>query len=613
MSPGADCTAVAPGLYYARNPHASPGLHVPAGRPDDSQSGRPGLPPGPPMTVTDWARHRMREGKGRQPAPAAGRREQSAPERRRPATPIRPTGCRWTKSSARGTRGQPARRREARDTGHGDGGDEQLSMQQLLEAEEASVREVRRGQVVDGTVVRIDPDEVLVDIGLKSEGLIPGRELSSIEEELGHPLRVGDTILVYVVTTETPEGHALLSFRRAGTERFWRRAQQQVETGRGGGGPGGGVQPRGAWSSSTAPGPSSPSPSWPTCSAPGDSEEEQEQVAEQLRGMVGQTLKLKVIEADRKRNRLILSERQANRELRSQRRDQLLLGARAGADPQRPGLQRGLLRRLRRPRRGGRPGAHLGALLEPGQAPQRGGQAGAGGGRLRHLRRPRHQEDRPLPAPGPGRPLADHRGPLPPGLHRLRAGDQAGPVRRLRAPGRRHRGPGAQLRDRPHRPAPAPGRLPPHLPRHLHRPRPPAAAPQPGPGGDARGGRLRDPWRRPRPARPRPRTRPDQAASRRREAGPRTPAPSPAPEASQPAAPKRRRPAGAAPPEADAAPAERSPEPSPRRQPPLGATPPEGPSAAGPVAAAPPASALQSTAGSPAGAAAPGRRSARAA
>src|ERR671913_2421408 len=90
--------------------------------------------------------------------------------------------------------------REARDTGPAtgtDGTDEQLSMQQLLEAEEASVREVRRGQVADGTVVRIDPDEVLVDIGLKSEGLIPGRELSSIEEELGHPLRVGDTILVF--------------------------------------------------------------------------------------------------------------------------------------------------------------------------------------------------------------------------------------------------------------------------------------------------------------------------------------------------------------------------------------------------------------------------------
>jgi small subunit ribosomal protein S1 len=214
--------------------------------------------------------------------------------------------------------------REARDTGQAAGPEEQLSMQQLLEAEEASVREVRRGQVVDGTVVRIDPDEVLVDIGLKSEGLIPGRELSSIEEELGHPLRVGDTILVYVVTTETPEGHALLSFRRAGTERFWRRAQQQVETGEV-------VEARvveynkGGLVVLYGTRAFVPISQLANVQRAGDTEEEQEQVAEQLRGLVGQTLKLKVIEADRKRNRLILSERQASRELRSQRRDQLLL------------------------------------------------------------------------------------------------------------------------------------------------------------------------------------------------------------------------------------------------------------------------------------------------
>ncbi|HEX2513789.1 MAG TPA: S1 RNA-binding domain-containing protein [Chloroflexota bacterium] len=214
--------------------------------------------------------------------------------------------------------------REARDTGQAAGPEEQLSMQQLLEAEEASVREVRRGQVVDGTVVRIDPDEVLVDIGLKSEGLIPGRELSSIEEELDHPLRVGDTILVYVVTTETPEGHALLSFRRAGTERFWRRAQQQVETGEV-------VEARvveynkGGLVVLYGTRAFVPISQLANVQRAGDTEEEQEQVAEQLRGLVGQTLKLKVIEADRKRNRLILSERQASRELRSQRRDQLLL------------------------------------------------------------------------------------------------------------------------------------------------------------------------------------------------------------------------------------------------------------------------------------------------
>lgn len=219
--------------------------------------------------------------------------------------------------------GGPAQGRDSRETIPADDSGEMLSMQELLESEDASVREVRRGSVVDGTVVRIDPDEILVDIGLKSEGVIPGREQSDIEEELSHPMVVGDRILVYVVTTETPEGHALLSFRRAGTERFWRRAQIQVETGEV-------VEAkvlevnRGGVVVDFGTRAFVPISQLVNVQRAGESEAEQEQVAEQLRGLVGQTLKLKVIEADRKRNRLILSERQANRELRSLRRDTLL-------------------------------------------------------------------------------------------------------------------------------------------------------------------------------------------------------------------------------------------------------------------------------------------------
>ncbi len=210
-----------------------------------------------------------------------------------------------------------------RDRGEADSGDEPLSMQELLAAQEAAVREVRRGTAVEGTVARIDQDEVLVDIGLKSEGVIPGREMSSIVEELGRRPRVGDTLLVYVVTTETPEGHALLSFRRAATERFWRRAAEQVQTGEVVEAKvievnkGGVVVDFGTRAFV-------PISQLVSVQRAGESEEEQEHLAEQLHGLVGQTLKLKVIEADRKRNRLILSERQANRELRSQRRDVLL-------------------------------------------------------------------------------------------------------------------------------------------------------------------------------------------------------------------------------------------------------------------------------------------------
>ena len=198
-----------------------------------------------------------------------------------------------------------------------------MSMQELLEAEDAAVKDVKRGSVVEGTVVRVDQDEVLVDVGLKSEGHIPGREVADIEQELGRKPIVGDRILVYVVATETAEGHPLLSYRRAGTERFWRRAQDQVQTGEV-------VEARvlevnrGGVVVDFGNRAFVPISQLVSVQRVGETEEEQEQLVEQLKGLVGKRLKLKVIEADRKRNRLILSERQANRELRSQRRDTLL-------------------------------------------------------------------------------------------------------------------------------------------------------------------------------------------------------------------------------------------------------------------------------------------------
>jgi small subunit ribosomal protein S1 len=222
-----------------------------------------------------------------------------------------------------GQPGRPGGAQTGRDQREPGAEDEPVSMRELLEAEAGAVRDVRRGSVVEGTVVRIDPDEVLVDIGLKSEGVIPGREVTSIEEELGRPPRIGDTLLVYVVAPETAEGHALLSYRRAGTERFWRRAQEQVQSGEV-------VEARvlevnrGGVVVDFGTRAFVPISQLVSVQRVGDTEEEQEQVTQQLRSLIGQTLKLKVIEADRRRNRLILSERQATRELRSQRRDTLL-------------------------------------------------------------------------------------------------------------------------------------------------------------------------------------------------------------------------------------------------------------------------------------------------
>src|SRR5579859_2397791 len=88
--------------------------------------------------------------------------------------------------------------------------DAEPGMEALLRDNEYAFRSLRRGETVEGTVVRVDQDEVLVDVGLKSEGVIPSRELYS-EGDDEQPLHIGDRALVYVMHPEGHEGHAILS------------------------------------------------------------------------------------------------------------------------------------------------------------------------------------------------------------------------------------------------------------------------------------------------------------------------------------------------------------------------------------------------------------------
>src|SRR5262249_62095862 len=95
----------------------------------------------------------------------------------------------------------------------------------------ADIKSFKHGDVVEGSVVRIDKDEILVDIGAKSEGVVSNRELFGRNTEAQPALNVGDTVLVYVLQPESPEGHVVLSLRRAGLERKWRSMQEQFEAG----------------------------------------------------------------------------------------------------------------------------------------------------------------------------------------------------------------------------------------------------------------------------------------------------------------------------------------------------------------------------------------------
>ena len=179
----------------------------------------------------------------------------------------------------------------------------------------------QRGDILEGTIVRIDKDGIMVDIGTKSEGIVPPHEALNIINNPDEHLQVGDEVLVFVVQPENQNGHVVLSLNRARAEKGWRMVQKQFEEGntieaevtdfnRGGlivniSGV------RGFVPMSQAVG----------LRHNGASDAEVEQ---RMGAMVGRSLKLKVIEVNRSRNRLILSERAAMQEIRTQRKDQLL-------------------------------------------------------------------------------------------------------------------------------------------------------------------------------------------------------------------------------------------------------------------------------------------------
>ena len=187
-----------------------------------------------------------------------------------------------------------------------------------LAEHEQAYRRLRRGDVVEGVVVRADRDELLVDIGGKSEAVVPLSEIPQTRD--AEMPRLGDTVLASVVSGEDREGRAVLSLTRAQSERGWRKLQTLFETGETVEGQvvehnkGGlvvnvesarGFVPLSQIADFRRGGPD-------------------ESVEDRLEAMRGRTLLLKIIEINRRRNRLILSERAAQQERRARDKERLL-------------------------------------------------------------------------------------------------------------------------------------------------------------------------------------------------------------------------------------------------------------------------------------------------
>jgi small subunit ribosomal protein S1 len=103
---------------------------------------------------------------------------------------------------------------------------------ELIPDYDRTLTDFNEGDVVSGTVVRVDKDEILVDIGYKSEGVIPIAELSirrsvNPDEEVA----LGDTIDALVLQKEDADGRLILSKKRARFEKAWRRIEAAAESG----------------------------------------------------------------------------------------------------------------------------------------------------------------------------------------------------------------------------------------------------------------------------------------------------------------------------------------------------------------------------------------------
>ena len=109
---------------------------------------------------------------------------------------------------------------------------EDFTPEELVQAIEDSLKDFKDGDLVEGEIVKVDRDEVLVDIGFKSEGIIPAKELS-IRQDLdpGEVVKVGDHIEALVLQTEDKEGRLILSKKRAQYERSWIRIEQIMKSG----------------------------------------------------------------------------------------------------------------------------------------------------------------------------------------------------------------------------------------------------------------------------------------------------------------------------------------------------------------------------------------------
>ena len=203
--------------------------------------------------------------------------------------------------------------------GEAESGEQPTDMATLLE-ESLEFRSPQRNEIVEGTVMGWDRDGVLVDIGAKSEGVIPRHEMQSLGSDPAKRLAQGDKVMVFVVQPDTADGQVLLSLDKARGEQGWLTLQERFEAGETFDGEVTGYNRGGLLVNVEG-----VNAFVPLSQVVGiRPDRNRDDGGSSLAEAVGKTLRLKVIEINRRRNRVILSERAALQEWRMEQKERLI-------------------------------------------------------------------------------------------------------------------------------------------------------------------------------------------------------------------------------------------------------------------------------------------------
>jgi small subunit ribosomal protein S1 len=196
-----------------------------------------------------------------------------------------------------------------------------ITMDDLLASHEESVKQITAGEMVTGTVLSLRKHEVLIDLGAQGVGYVPRREVG-----FSRNLKEGDEVTASVVDAELDNGYSLLSLRKAAKDRGWEEVAARMEAGeiievspydanRGG------LLVEFEGVRGFLPVSQLSAEHYPRVGS-----SDKDEILQRLNALVGQTLKVRILDSDRKANKLIFSEKEAVKEGLAERFEKLKVG-----------------------------------------------------------------------------------------------------------------------------------------------------------------------------------------------------------------------------------------------------------------------------------------------